>query len=181
MLELLSDNRAVISILGGAVFVIAWWFIRRHLMRMDALDKDAVRKHDLNDMRTERERLHKENAQRLESITATVEAIYKSIADMGVLSHRMLVAEQTIQELRTFKHQHVEPAIRYVEFLQQEKPWEQAVAKIENLSAAHLTRIESKIDAYEERDSKTRHDIRDSMNAVAMKVAVLETRLTDKK
>lgn len=180
MLELLSDNRAVIVALCATAFLIAWWFFRRHLARVDALDKDAVRKHDLNDMRTERERLHKENAQKLESITATVDAIYKSIADMVVLSHRMLVAEQTIQELRAFKHKHVEPAIRYVEFLQQEKPWEQAVAKIENLSAAHLTRIENKIDAYEERDSKTRHDIRDSMNTVAVKVAVLESRLSDK-
>lgn len=40
----------------------------------------------------------------------------------------------------------------------------------------YLIRIEQKIDANEERDSKTRHDIRDSVNAVALKVAVLAER-----
>lgn len=181
MLELLSNNVLVISAILGTAFAVGWWFLRRHLMRVDAIDKDAVRKHDLEEMRAERERLHKENADKLESINATVQATYKSIADMGVLSHRILVAEKSIQELRDFKHQHVDPAVRYVEYLKVEKPWEDAVAKMENASAAHLTRIENKIDTYEDRDAKTRHDIRDSLNAVAMKVAVLETRLTDKK
>jgi hypothetical protein len=181
VIDLLSDNRAVISVIIGTVFIVAWWFVRRHLMRIDALDKDAVRRHDLHEMRAERERLHQENASKLEAINATVQATYKSIADIGVLSHRILISEQLIQELRDFKHEHVDPAVRYVEYLKHEKPWEEAVAKVENSSAATLVRIENKIDAYEERDSKTRHDIRDSMNAVAMKVAVLETRLPEKK
>ncbi len=157
MLELLADNRYVIGILCTAILFVMGVLIRQYIARTK--EKEEELKTDINEK-------HEHNAQKLEAISTTVSAIYKSLADVSVLAHRVDVAERHIQDLRDFKHNLAEPAIRYLNFLQQEPPWKAE----EN----HLARIEKKIDVYEERSATTRHDILDTVHALALKVAVIE-------
>lgn len=51
-----------------------------------------------------------------------------------------------------------------------------AVAELRRSSDTFLQRIEAKIDENERRDSQTRHDIRDSVHAIALQVAALSAR-----
>lgn len=50
----------------------------------------------------------------------------------------------------------------------------EAMDEIKRVSETHLYRIEAKMDANEERSSKTRHDIRDAVQGLAGKIRVLE-------
>lgn len=51
-----------------------------------------------------------------------------------------------------------------------------ALKEMRNISETHLQRIEEKIDRNEEKAAKSRHDIRDNVHALALKLAVLEKR-----
>ena len=50
----------------------------------------------------------------------------------------------------------------------------EAMDEMKRVSETHLCRIEAKMDANEERSSKTRHDIRDAVQGLAGKIRVLE-------
>jgi hypothetical protein len=139
MTELLTDSSAVITGLLGAIAFLTSsllatfvWLGRRKVQRLDDIAnevaRDVVRKTELASMQSamsaERERLHAENSERLERIEGTVTATHASLIDLGVMNHRITTAEQRIQELRDFKHEHCEPATRYIDYLKNEKPWE---------------------------------------------------------
>jgi hypothetical protein len=133
---MLTDTRTVIVALCGAITFLSSallttfvWVGRRKVQRLDDIAnevaRDVVRKSELKEMQTsmsvERERLHLENSERLERIEGTVTATHASLVDLGVMNRRISEAEQRIQELRDFKHDHCEPAVRYIDFLKSER------------------------------------------------------------
>lgn len=142
MTDLMTDPRTVtmvivalcgaITFLSSSLLTVFVWVGRRKVQRLDDIAnevaRDVVRKTELKEMQTsmsgERERLHAENSARLERIEGTVMATHVSLTEIGVMNLRITVSEQRIQELRDFKHDHCEPAVRYVDLLQKEKPWE---------------------------------------------------------
>jgi len=170
MLELLSDNGKIILFLLAGILAVAGYVLRQHVNTVTTLNKEAVRQQDLREMKAERDRLHQENAARLDAIHETVAATSKSISDMGILSHRVLTLEKDVLSLRDFKHNSVEPAVRYIEFLGKEKPWDE--------SKTHLARLEIKIDANEEKASESRHK---SINDLQVILAGIEALRAERK
>jgi hypothetical protein len=163
MLELLSDNAKVTLFLLASILAVAGYILRQHVSRVTRLEAESVRKADL-------EAKHQENAKVLESIRTTVSHTQLQLETMGEIKHRVQVAEKDIQDLRDFKHKNVELAVRYIEYLGQEKPW--------NESKVHLEKLEKKIDLNEEKASESRHK---SINDLQVILAGIEAIKAERK
>jgi len=155
MLELLSDNGKIILFLLTAILAVAGYVLRQHVTTVNKLNTEAVRKSDL-------EAKHQENAKVLESIRTMVSQTQMQLEVVGEIRQRMTAAERNIQDLRDFKHEKVEGAIRYVGMLQEEKPW--------NETKSHIARLENKIDAYAKTDSDTRHKTASDVQLILVEI-----------
>lgn len=126
MNELLSDPKAIAIGLMGTVMTLLAWMGKRFVRRLDEVERHHVTRAALESMltsmRIERREMHTENKETLDSIATKVDDLRDRVAaPVAVLTQRVSTLEDRVQELKDFKHEHCEPAVRYVNFLKDER------------------------------------------------------------
>lgn len=83
MNELLTDTKSLILGLLAMIVAIISWLGKDHVKRLRALEADAVRKDDLEQLRQnlkqDREQMHRENQDKLNRIDETVTSTHQRI------------------------------------------------------------------------------------------------------
>lgn len=101
------------------------WLGQRQVKRIDEIEKNYVNGEALKRMQVERKEMHRQNTEKLNRIDTKLDGVRDSvIGSIPVLTQRLDTVEERVEELRDFKHEHCEPAVRYVDYLKTEKPWE---------------------------------------------------------
>jgi hypothetical protein len=81
MNELLSDPKFTLAVVGALVGLLMW-LGRGYTRRLEALEREAVRKMDLKELRDDLRREHAENSEKLESIETAVTGTHRRIDDL---------------------------------------------------------------------------------------------------
>lgn len=113
----------------AAVIAVLGWLFKREVNRIDQIAAAYVTRESLDttllSMRVERREMHVENRQSLQQLGVKVDGLSDKVAaPLAVLTNRVDTLDERVEELRDFKHGHCEPAVRYVDYLQKDKPWE---------------------------------------------------------